>query len=150
MGLAFSIAAAALVALQAMAIETLTARHSGTVAVTGIFTVGAVALLPVALFTAPASLFTVDRLSVVVYVGAIGGGLAYWLFARGVRRLGAAAAVTISLLEPAGAAVIAVLVLGESLTALQFAGVVAVCAATVAIGCFCRSFRVVGAAKRQH
>lgn len=132
-GLAFAVVAAVLFALQSIAIEVLTSRHTGPRAVAALFTVGALALLPIAAFTAPSSLFAVDRLVVVVYIGAIGGGLAYWLYARGVRRLGASAAVTVSLLEPAGAAVIAMVVLGESLTPFQLAGVVVVCAATVAI-----------------
>lgn len=132
-GLAFSVVAAVLFALQSVAIEALTSRHAGPRAVGVLFAVGALALLPIAAFTAPSSLLAVDRLLVVVYIGAIGGGLAYWLYARGVRRLGASAGVTISLLEPASAAVIAMVVLGESLTPFQLAGVVVVCAATVVI-----------------
>lgn len=132
-GLALAVIAAVLFALQSVAIETLSSRHTGPRAVGALFAVGALVLLPVSVFTAPSNLFAGDRLAVVVYIGAIGGGLAYWLYATGVRRVGASAAVTISLLEPACAAVIAMVFLRESLTAFQLAGVIVVCAATVAI-----------------
>jgi DME family drug/metabolite transporter len=128
-GLGLSVVAAALFAIQAMSIEVLASRRSGTSAVAGLFLVGAVLLLPVAVSTAPYTLFSLENLWVVLYVGAVSGGLAYWLFARGVRRLGAAAAVTISLLEPAAAAVIAMVLLGEALGAVQAVGIALVCAA---------------------
>jgi len=57
--------------------------------------------------------------------------LGYWLFARALRLLDASTAAIASSVEPVLAVLLALAVLGESATALQFAGMVAVFAATL-------------------
>jgi len=57
--------------------------------------------------------------------------LGYWLFARALRLLDASTAAIASSVEPVLAVLLALVVLGESATGLQFAGMVAVFAATL-------------------
>ncbi|MFI9008495.1 EamA family transporter [Actinosynnema sp. NPDC053489] len=58
---------------------------------------------------------------------------AYLLFARGLRHTGAAAATTLTLAEPAVAAVLGVLVLGERLTPVSWCGMAVLAVALVAL-----------------
>jgi DME family drug/metabolite transporter len=64
-----------------------------------------------------------------LYLGIVAAGISYWLFAHGIRHLGAPAAVTISLLEPASAAAIAALVLHEPVGPAQWLGIALICGA---------------------
>ena len=114
-GLALSTVAAVCFSLQALAIKRL----------------AALLLLPVTLATATSTLLSGRAVGSLLYLGIVASGLAYWLFAHGIRHLGAPAAVTISLLEPAGAAAIAALVLHEPVGPAQWVGIGLVCGAIV-------------------
>jgi DME family drug/metabolite transporter len=72
-------------------------------------------------------------------------GLSYWLFARGIRHIGAAAAVTITLLEPAAAAVIAAVALHEELSAGQWVGIVLIGTAITITGRTAKASKPTGA-----
>ena len=133
-GLGLSILAAAFFSLQAISIQALTTRHDDATALTGIFTLGVVLMSPVIALTATANLLTPQGIGGVLYLGLVTTGLSYWLFARGIRHIGAAAAVTITLLEPAAAAVIAALFLHETLSTGQWAGVALIGAAILITG----------------
>ena len=133
-GLGLSVLAAALFSMQAVSTQALTVRHSDATALTGILALGSVLLVPVTALTAGPGLLTMHGVACVLYLGVVTTGLSYWLFARGVRHIGAAPAVTITLLEPAGAAVIAALVLHEPVSAGQWAGIVLICVAIVLTG----------------
>jgi DME family drug/metabolite transporter len=128
-GLGLSVLAAAFFSLQAVSIQALTRRHDDATALSGICGAGAVLMIPVIAVTATGNLLTWQGISGVAYLGVVTTGLSYWLFARGIRHIGAAAAVTITLLEPAGAAVIAALFLHENLSAAQWMGIVLIAAA---------------------
>ena len=130
-GLALSTVAAACFSLQALAIKRLTDHHRDTTALAAIFTLAALMLLPVTLATATPTLLSGRAVLSLLYLGIVAAGVAYWLFAHGIRHLGAPAAVTISLLEPAGAAAIAALVLHEPVGSAQWLGIALVCGAIV-------------------
>jgi DME family drug/metabolite transporter len=132
-GLLLSVVAAACFSMQIGSIQVLANRHGDAAALTALFGVGAVLLIPTTVFAATSSLLATKTLLWVIYLGVVTTGVAYWLFSRGVRHLGAAAATTISLLEPVGAAVIAAAVLGESISFVQWAGIAAICGAVLAI-----------------
>ncbi|KJE25304.1 putative permease, DMT superfamily [Frankia torreyi] len=90
------------------------------------FGIAAVCLLPLAV---PAGLLPhttqLGRLLVIAaYVAAVPTALAYPLYFAGVTVVRAATASTIMLIEPVGAAVLAVVVLGEQLTAAMLVGAV--------------------------
>ncbi|WP_198047072.1 DMT family transporter [Kutzneria sp. 744] len=133
-GLGLSVLAAAFFSGQAVSIQALTARHGDATALTGILALGALLMAPVIAVTATGNLLTPQGVSGVAYLGVVTTGMSYWLFARGIRHIGAAAAVTITLLEPAAAAVIAAVALHEQLTAGQWAGIVMIGAAITITG----------------
>jgi DME family drug/metabolite transporter len=71
------------------------------------------------------------NLAVVAYLAVVPMFLGYVLFGRGLAAVSATTATTLSLLEPAVAAVIAVLVLHEGLPALGWAGMAVLLASLV-------------------
>jgi drug/metabolite transporter, DME family len=87
-----------------------------------IFGLGGVLLLPVLLLTGAPIVETGRNLAVVAYLALVPMFVGYVLFGRGLSAVSASTATTLSLLEPAVAAVIAVLVLHEALAALGWVG----------------------------
>ena len=87
-----------------------------------IFGGAAVLLLPV-LFTSPMGWVATGRgLAVAAYLAVLTTALAYLLYARGLRTTAVTTATTLGLAEPAIAAVLGLIVLGEHLTATGLAG----------------------------
>ena len=123
-GVVWAAIAALFFSAQAVAIESVGEDRSSTGALAWMFLISAVVMTPVGgLALARGFSLTVMDATVMLYLGIITAGLAYWLFAQGVRALGAARAVTISLLEPVGAVVLAVALLGERQACIQWLGV---------------------------
>ncbi|GAA5031090.1 EamA family transporter [Terrabacter aeriphilus] len=89
-----------------------------------IFGLGAVLLMPVLVLTGSTIVATRVNLAVVAYLALIPMFLGYVLFGRGLASVSASTATTLSLAEPAAAAVIAMLVLHEQLTGVATAGLV--------------------------
>jgi DME family drug/metabolite transporter len=87
------------------------------------FTIAAVVLLPVAIFTGS---FRLDLAwgvwGISAYLGLIPTGLAYIIFFRAIAHTSATVASVISMLEPCVAAFLAWLLLGEQLTILSLTG----------------------------
>lgn len=133
-GLALSVSAAAFFSLQAVSMHALTTRHAGIAPIAAMFALGSLLLMPITIATATPGLLTVKAVACLLYLGIVPGALAYWLFSRGIRHLGAPAAVTISLLEPAGAAVIAAAVLHEHVSPAQWLGIGLICGAITLVG----------------
>ena len=78
-----------------------------------VFGTGAVILLPTLAMTPTGELLSADGLTLAVYLGAITTALAYVLFAKGLRQIGASETATLTLAEPVTAMALGVLVLGE-------------------------------------
>ena len=89
-----------------------------------VFGLGAIFLLPVLLLADLSWLAEPGGLLVALHLGLITVGLAYAIWARGLIRVSASTAVTLSLAEPLTAATLGVLVVGERLTGLALLGVV--------------------------
>jgi DME family drug/metabolite transporter len=87
-----------------------------------IFGAGGVLLLPVLLLTGAPIVATWHNVAAVAYLAVVPMFLGYLLFGRGLAGVPASTATALSLLEPAVAAVIAVLVLHERLPVLGWAG----------------------------
>ncbi len=88
-----------------------------------VFGLGAIFLLPI-LFVADLSWLAEPRgLLVALHLALITVGLAYALWARGLTRVSASTAVTLSLAEPLTAAALGVLVVGERLAPIALLGV---------------------------
>jgi drug/metabolite transporter, DME family len=125
-GAALATTAAALYAAQADMIQIVARRHGPVPAVAAIFTGGALALTPWLPSALTSIATSAEKLAGVFYLGVFTTAVAYALFAYGVDHLGAPTAVTISLLEPATAAVLAAVLLKQDLSALRWAGLVLV------------------------
>ena len=78
-----------------------------------VFGTGAVLLLPVLAIVPLGELTSPGGIALALYLGAIPTALAYILFARGLERIGAGEAATLTLAEPLTAAALGVIALGE-------------------------------------
>lgn len=93
----------------------------------------AVVMLPVLLWTGTSWLAEPRGLLTALYLGCVTTALAYVLYGRGLRTTPVATAATLSLAEPAVAALLGVAVLGERLTPLAAGGLALLGASLVAV-----------------
>lgn len=94
---------------------------------------GGLLLLPVALVLAPLPpVPSAANLAGLAWLGIAGGALTYVVWFRGIGRLGPTAVAPLGLLSPATAVLLGWLVAGETLTAVQLAGLVVVAASILA------------------
>ena len=108
---------------------------------------GAVLLLPVLLASSPGWLWTVPGLLVTAELGVLTTAVAYLLYGRGLRTVPVPAAATLGLAEPVVAALLALVVLGERLSAPAVAGLIGVGIALVILVAPGRSGRAAAAAR---
>ncbi|HEU5159865.1 MAG TPA: EamA family transporter [Streptosporangiaceae bacterium] len=92
--------------------------------VAALFGGAALVLLPVLLAGSPGWLLTGRGIGVTLYLGGLTTAVGYVLYARGLRTTPAAAATTLTLAEPAVAALLGLVVLGEHLGGVAVAGLV--------------------------
>jgi drug/metabolite transporter, DME family len=124
LGVVLALAAGLCYAVYAVTAARLISAGTGERAVMGtLFGAGAVLLVPVLAATSPGWLLTTRGAAVAVYLGVVTTAVAYLLYGRGLRTVPAPVAVTLGLAEPVVAALLALVVLGEQLTAQAAAGV---------------------------
>jgi DME family drug/metabolite transporter len=109
------------------------AGQSGGAVVAVLFGGGGLLLIPVLLAGGTAWLGTGRGLGVALYLGAVTTAGAYLLFARGLRRTPVTVAATLGLAEPAVAAVLGVVILGERLGGLAVVGLALLVASLVVL-----------------
>ncbi len=97
-----------------------------TAVMAALFGGAAVLLVPVVAASSPGWLLTGRGAIVTVYLGVVTTVVAYLLYGRGLRTVQVPAAVTFGLAEPAVAALLGLLVLGERLTVTAAGGLVLV------------------------
>ena len=107
---------------------------ASTIALAIPFTIGVVVVLVLSVGQGASWLATSSGLAMALYLGVVATGLAYVLFGYGLRRLTSATAVTLVLAEPLTAALLAVVVLDESIPVAGWLGVVAVMGGLVLVG----------------
>jgi DME family drug/metabolite transporter len=78
-----------------------------------VFSIGAAVLIPLLAIVPTGELATAQGLALALYLGALPTALAYTLFARGLKRIGAGETATLTLGEPVTAAALGFIVLGE-------------------------------------
>jgi DME family drug/metabolite transporter len=105
-----------------------------TVALAIPFTIGVVVVLAMSAGESASWLTTSAGLAMALYLGIVATGLAYVLFGYGLRRLTSATAVTLVLAEPLTAALLAVVVLDESIPVTGWLGVAVVMSGLVLVG----------------
>jgi drug/metabolite transporter, DME family len=126
------LAGAGYAAYTVLAKRMLTAGERPERVMAGAFAAGAVILLPVFVL-AGHGLATPGGVALALYLGAIPTALAYVLDARGLQRVSAGEAATLTLAEPLTAAVLGAAVLGERPGALGVAGAALVLGGVLAL-----------------
>ncbi|MFB9867965.1 DMT family transporter [Vreelandella sulfidaeris] len=116
------------------------------VAMGATFGIGGLMLMPVLLITGAPLLNSWTNASVGLYMALVPMLLGYLCFGHGLARLPASTATTITLFEPVVAAGLAVVVVGERLPALGWAGIVLILACLVCISLPVRTARAPEAA----
>ncbi|MEU1010362.1 DMT family transporter [Streptomyces sp. NPDC005890] len=129
LGVGLGLVAAATYALYSWAAHRLISGGLPSRAAMGaVFGLGGVLLLPVLLATGAPLVGSWSNAAVGTYMAVVPMFAGYVLFGRGLARVPASTATTLSLLEPAVAAVLAVLVVGERLPAAGWMGIALVIA----------------------
>jgi DME family drug/metabolite transporter len=123
MGVALAIGAGVAYAAYTLVIKGLLEKHDANAVVAIVFCVGALMLAPLLIGREMAWLAAPRSIVVVLHLGLVTAALAYWLFARGLRLVPVATAVTLTLAEPLTAGLLGLLVLGEQLNPVSFAGI---------------------------
>ncbi|GGS61722.1 DMT family transporter [Streptomyces cinerochromogenes] len=133
-GVGLGLLAAATYALYSWAAHRLITRRLPSRAAMGtVFGLGGLFLLPVLLATGAPLVASWSAAAVGTYMALVPMFAGYVLFGWGLARVPASTATTLSLLEPAVAAVLAVLVVGERLPAAGWAGIALVIACLVVL-----------------
>jgi DME family drug/metabolite transporter len=128
-GIAGSLGAGVSYAVYALVAKLLLTRGAQSTWTMGaLFGSAAVVSLPLALSTDLSWLGRSEGLVAAAWLGVVTTAIAYVLFGRGLRGVRAATAATLTLAEPLTAALLGVLVLGETLGATAVAGIVVVAA----------------------
>ena len=124
-GIALGFIAGLAYALYSWAAKALINRGiSSKSAMGSIFGIGAVLLLPILLLNSNDLFATPINTAVVLYIAVIPMFIGYICFGYGLNTIHASKATLLTLFEPAVAAVFAVVVVGESISVLGWAGVV--------------------------
>ena len=123
LGIALAIGAGCAYAAYTLVLKGLLAGRSPDAVIAVVFCLGALLLAPLLLGREFAWLAEPRGVAVILHLGLVTAGLAYWLFARGLQSIPVSTAVTLSLAEPLTAGLLGVVVLGEILTPPAFAGI---------------------------
>jgi drug/metabolite transporter, DME family len=122
-------------AVYALAAKVLIERgEDSTVALAWPFTLGAAVLLPFAAAEPLGWAVTAEGVVMLLYLGVLTVGLAYYLYGRGLRSLDTSTAVTLTLAEPLTAALAAMIFLDERLATFGWIGAALVVAGLAVAG----------------
>ncbi|QFT91106.1 putative inner membrane transporter YicL [Bacillus sp. THAF10] len=125
-GLVMALGAGLSFAIYAIVSRNLVGNYSSLAVVAVVFTLSAVFLLPL-LFMFDLSWIASSRgISVSLHLGIMATGIAYLLFAKGMRHVSSSTAVTLALGEPLTAAMLGVFLLGERLSGTSWLGMLLV------------------------
>ena len=134
-GVLLAVASGTTYALTTAAGGSISRTTSPLVLTSGMTLVGTAALLPcLALVDGPRATVDPAALAWLAYLGALTMALAYVLLYSGLRAVAPSTAVTASLVEPVTAAVVAAVVLDESLGPVAVVGIVLVLGAVAGLG----------------
>ncbi|RLQ90457.1 EamA family transporter [Planomicrobium sp. Y74] len=124
LGVAMALGAGLAFALYAIASKSVLESMEAVPAVALIFSIAAVFLIPSLFFFDISFILIPADAGIILYLGFATTSLAYILFSRGLKKIPSSSAVTLSLAEPLTASILGVLVVGEVLSGLSWAGVV--------------------------
>lgn len=98
-----------------------------------IFGLGGIALMPILLLTGAPLIASTQAMLVGLYMALVPMFLGYLLFGYGLTRVPPSAATTLTLAEPAIAAILAVVIVGERLPVIGWVGLAGICASLLAL-----------------
>jgi DME family drug/metabolite transporter len=122
-GIVLALIAGTTFPLYGLAAQRLMRRVAPDVAIGTVFVAGMILLTPLAVGTASEAFATIGALLTVGYLGVFTLSVAYILWGLGLERLTLGVVVVVTLLEPAIASLLGVVVLGEPLTAVLIIGI---------------------------
>ncbi len=122
-GVLLALGAGASYALYAVTSKGLLEHHAPDAVMAVVFCAGTLMLSPVFFLIDPDWLLQTRSLIVVLHLGVIATALPYSLFARGLKTIPAATAVTFNLAEPLTASLLGIVLLGERLTRQDIMGI---------------------------
>ncbi|HSJ38170.1 MAG TPA: EamA family transporter [Planococcus sp. (in: firmicutes)] len=123
LGVAMALGAGLSFALYAIASKYVLQTMEAVPAVALIFSIAALFLMPSLFFFDISYILIPSDAGIIIYLGFATTSLAYILFSRGLKRIPSSSAVTLSLAEPLTASILGVLVVGEVLSGLSWAGI---------------------------
>lgn len=127
LGIGLGLVAGGTYAMYSWAVHRLMTRDVGRAAAMGsVFGAGGALLLPVLIVTAAPLIGSTEYLLVAGYMALVPMFVGYVLFGFGLVRVPASTATTITLTEPAIATILAVLIVGERLTTIGWAGLMVI------------------------
>lgn len=127
-GVILGLVAGATYAMYSWSVHRLMNRGVGRAAAMGaVFGLGGIALMPVLLLTGAPLIASAQPIMVGLYMALIPMFLGYLLFGYGLTRVNPSVATTLTLTEPAIAAILAVVIVGERLPAIGWAGLAGIC-----------------------
>ena len=133
LGIALALGAGLTYAAFALWSKALTDHHDPDLAMTWVFLLSAVVLLPIGMAAGVGPLLTADGAAMALWLGIVSLAAAYLLFGRGIAGVTVATATTLTLAEPLTAATLGTVVLDEHLTATAAAGMALVLTGLVAL-----------------
>jgi len=133
LGILLAVGAGASYAAYTLIMKGLLEKHSPNAVMAVVVCAGAIMLAPLLADCDPDWLLQPRAIVVALHLGLATMALSYWLFARGLRQVQVATAVTLSLAEPMTAATLGILVLGEQLNLGAFCGISLILAGLVAL-----------------
>lgn len=125
LGISLCLASGLSYALYALINKQLVHRSAPAVTTLGVFSVGAILALPAAALQAGPLQITASGWLLVGFLGVAATGIAYLLFTTGLRSISAASGVSLALMEPVTAFLLAILLVGERPEASAYAGLAA-------------------------
>jgi DME family drug/metabolite transporter len=122
-GVTLAIGAGVAYAAYTLVFKRLLEQHKPIISIAVVFTLGSLMLSPLMIGRNLDWLVQPRGIGVILHLGLVTAALAYWLFARGLQRVPVASAMTLTLAEPLTAGLLGLLVLGEQLNPIAFAGI---------------------------
>lgn len=122
-GVTLAIGAGVAYAAYTLAFKGLLEQHKPIASIAVVFCLGSLMLSPLLFGRELDWLFQPRGVGVVLHLGLVTAALAYWLFARGLKRVPVASAMTLTLAEPLTAGLLGLFVLGEQLNTIGFTGI---------------------------
>jgi drug/metabolite transporter, DME family len=132
-GITLALVAAGAYAAQTIVIRRLVQDHPPEMVMSRLFLLASLVVVPVLYFRPLEWLYSVHGIATVLYLGVFATTLAYILFSRGLRSVSGAVAGTVSLAEPAAAAIFGFLLLRETVPSRGILGILCIALALILI-----------------